>query len=193
VGTWDRFYDPLKNGGDDVVTDGDVAAEDILCGRIYEYLSANAKLSEIFEGRIEIKETRPRFDFSTFPRLQIYASSTSETERPTNVDVNEVRIFVNVRFDALNVETVQPYHATLASVRKTIATELKKRQALLVATPGNPTVRLSHDLTPGFTVWIWDLSADEDRVAGNMETEWIYRVDVDRDSQRILTLKSELG
>lgn len=190
---WFNFYDPALVSGLNFTADGEVAAEDIIAGRVLEILRANAKLVQIFDDRIEKMETRAPFDFRTFPRLQVYCSSTTETQNPTRLDVNQVRVYVGIRFDALAVSPVPAYGATLASVRKTIALALKANKSLVVKVNGTDDTPLAVSLVTGQTNWVWDPSPAGDRIAGTLETEWLYKVDVDHDSQRIVNLQRKLG
>jgi hypothetical protein len=190
---WASAFTAAGVSGGNFTTDGEVAPEDIIAGRVLEVLQANAKLVEIFGDRIEKLESRAPFDFRTFPRLQVYCSSTTETQSPTRVDANKVRVYIGIRFDALNVSVVTAYGATISSVRKVIAVALKANKSLKVQINGTTDVPLAMELETGQTSWLWDPSPTDARIAGTLETEWVYRVHVDHDTQRIINLQTLLG
>ncbi len=189
---WNLYFTPAGPTGDNFTTDGEVAPEDIIAGRILEMLRGDAKLVLIFGDAIELMETRPLYDFRSFPRLQIYTSSTTETQSPTSLDVDVMRVYVSVRFDALNVSVLEPYQAGIATLRKYIAKVLKATKSLKVKINGTVDVPLTMEMETGGTNWLWDASPAGDRVAGTLEMEFLFRVHVDHRTQRIDNLQKSL-
>lgn len=192
---WRNAFVSAGASGDDFTTDGELAAEDLIASRVLELLQADPKLVAIFgSNAIERMETRPALDFKrTFPRLQVYSSTTNETQAPTSTDVDLVRLYVGIRFDALQVEPLRAYEASIATVRRRIATVLKANKTLIVRVNGSVDVPIANEMQTGSWNPIYDVSPfGDERIAGTLELAFTYRVKVDHRTQRIDSLSKNL-
>ncbi len=169
------------------LSDGRLSPEDVVCHRVLELLAADGDLVAIFEGRMEFMPTRPTWDFRDFPRLQVYAGSTSETQAPTQLAIDQVSVIVSIRMDGREIPPVRAWSPGLSTLAWHIQKILRADRTLVDQVAGQQ-VPLAMEGRPQPTNYVIELEPDTGRPALVLEIPWVYRVDVDQPTGRIANI-----
>jgi hypothetical protein len=176
----------------------DASPEEILLWMTWTRLREEPTLADLFTPkgssspeRIEATEFRNLVEFANLPRLQIYLASTTEEQRPTRLDLTEIRVLIGLRFDLSQaLERLQPAGvSTFASVVRLIKTTLKGDHHMTVSINGTQTPLApggSHQ--EGAVSYLVDLDEEGGRHTLTAEIEWVYKTNIDFDTGRIANI-----
>ena len=173
----------------------DASPEEILLWMTWTRLREVATLADLFTPkgssepeRIEATEFRNLVEFANLPRLQVYLASTTEEQRPTRLDLSEIRVLIGLRFDLSQaLERLDPPGVpTFASVVRLVKTTLKGDHQMSVSVNGTDTPLApggSHQ--EGAVSYLVDIDEEGGRNTLTAELEWVYKTNIDFDTGRI--------
>lgn len=177
VGGRTRSVAPANTDGSNVDVGGNKTV-DILGSKVLEVFEADPTVLEGFGvGGVELWDFRPFHDFSSLPKVQIYASSVGETIVPNRRSATEVELFFGVRFD---LSESGPRNAWAPGIASMVSTLQRLLRGPLLAEPtifvGDECVRLAISSKPGSTLFLVDPARDSSRAAGTMQFSHVWKV-----------------
>ena len=177
---WDAFTRGTFDAAGDF-DDGQLAAEDIILGRISQLFRADDLVLRAIDGdedKIEIMEFRNPWDDRRGKRIQIFLSSTEDEDLPTQTDRSAIAVTIGVRYDVPSVEVLREFHPSVASLIRRLKAILKNEKTLKVQVNGKE-IPIVHESRPGSVSWQSALSEAGDRLMATIEFDWLFLADVE--------------
>jgi hypothetical protein len=141
--------------------------------------------------RIEAMEHRNVMAFEGLPRLQVYLASTTEEQRPTQLDITQVRIFIGLRFDFVSaMSRLEPGTPTFPTVISHVKKVLKANHQMVTMVNGIQVPLAdggSHQ--EGAVAWIIDEDESGSRITLTAELEWVFTTNVNFKTGRIANIE----
>jgi hypothetical protein len=154
---------------------------------VWTYLSEDTKLKDIFPGnrieQMDLRDTRT-MDARKLPRLQVYLGSLVEDTVATRMDLQEVRVFVGLRFSIDTAfKTLSPGEPSLEEVATLVRSVLKAHQSLPVQVGGSVVPAARKSQQDGTLQMLVDFDEDTRQGAITLELAWLFSLATDFDSQ----------
>jgi len=173
----------------------DASPEEILLWMTWTQLKDDPFLIDLFTPagasepeRIEVTEFRNLVEFANLPRLQIYLASTTEEQRPTKLDVTEIRVLIGLRFDLAHAmeRVTPPGTGTFSGVLRRVKNALKANHQMTTLVNGTQTpLAPGGSNQEGAVSYLVDIDEEGGRHTLTAELEWVYKTNIDFDTGRI--------
>lgn len=192
---WESLFKPASYGpvvdvaqspARTLVDVGDQGPADLAATEVRHYLAQDSKLRAIFRDRIERLVALPVWDFRRFPRLAVYLSSMTPSERPTATSVELTTVYVGTMWDAKAIEVLRDGQVSIATPLAHIKRVLRAERARVLAVWKDGSMRqLAHNLESFGRETYGLIEGPRNRKAYIHEIPVEYRLHVDRGGQLV--------